>query len=92
MNVELLFQRALILLPASVANIRRILQLRTALFLKLSTTLVAQGTCATLAVAPGAQTHMLELALPAMDAAVRNPVVPGLPTLRSMFPDFTDDR
>ena len=64
MNVELLFQRALILFTASVANIRRILQLRTALFLKLSAILVAQGTCAALAVAPGAQAHVLELALP----------------------------
>ena len=77
---------------ASVAHIRRFLQFGTTLFLKLRAILVAQGTCAALAVTPGAHTHMFQLALPAMNAAVRYPVVPCLPTLLPMFPDFPDNR
>ena len=91
MNIKLLFQCALILLPASIAHIWRFLQFFTTLLLKLRAILVAQGTCAALAVTPGAHTHMFQLALPAMNATVRYPVVSGLPTLLSMFPDFPDD-
>ena len=92
MNIVLLFQCALILLPASVANIWRFLKFCTEFLLKLRTILIAQGTRTALAITPGAQTYMLELALPTMDAAVRNPIVPGLPTLLPMFPDFPDNR
>ena len=91
-NVKPLVQRALILLAASVAHIRRFLQFRTMLFLKLRAILIAQGTCAALTVTPGTQAHVLEPALSAVDAAVRYPVVTRFLTRHSMLPDLPYNR